>query len=87
MFSVPNRPTLLGDTSMSEQQQSRAQVNISDSSARLLQKYKEQGQSATQTINYALAYYEYFQGQLEDGKVIQTFDPATGERHNVEFIL
>jgi hypothetical protein len=72
---------------MSEQQQSRAQVNISDSSARLLQKYKEQGQSATQTINYALAYYEYFQGQLEDGKVIQTFYPATGERHNVEFIL
>lgn len=72
---------------MSEQQQSRAQVNISDSSARLLQKYKDQGQSATQTINFALAYYEYFQGQLEDGKVIQTVDPVTGERHNVEFIL
>ena len=87
MFSVPNRPIRLGDSIMSEQQQSRAQVNISDSSARLLQKYKDQGQSATQTINYALAYYEYFQGQLEDGKVIQTFDPATGERHNVEFIL
>ena len=87
MFSVPNHPIRLGDTIMSEQQQSRVQVNISDSSARLLQKYKDQGQSATQTINYALTYYEYFQGQLADGKVIQTFDPVTGERHNVEFIL
>ena len=87
MFSVPNHPIRLGDSIMSEQQQSRVQVNISDSSARLLQKYKDQGQSATQTINFALAYYEYFQGQLEDGKVIQTVDPVTGERRNVEFIL
>ena len=87
MFSVPNHPIRLGDSIMSEQQQSRAQVNISDSSARLLQKYKDQGQSATQTINFALAYYEYFQGQLEDGKVVQTVDPVTGERRNVEFIL
>lgn len=87
MFSVPNHPIRLGDSIMSEQQQSRAQVNISDSSARLLQKYKDQGQSATQTINFALAYYEYFQGQLEGGKVIQTVDPVTGERRNVEFIL
>ena len=72
---------------MSEQQQSKVNVHINDSSARFLQKYKDQGQSAAQTINYALAYYEYFQGQLEYGKVIQTVDPVTGERRNVEFIL
>lgn len=80
-----NYPNLSEKISMSEQQQSSVNVNINDSSARLLQKYKDRGQSATQTINYALAYYEYLQGQLEDGKVIQTFDPISNERHNVEF--
>lgn len=42
-----NCPNLSEKISMSEQQQSSVNVNINDSSARLLQKYKDRGRSAT----------------------------------------
>ena len=70
-----------------KQQHHRLSVNINENTMQIIQSNKERGQSATETVRQALAYYQYFQDQRRSGKVIQVFDPVTGERRDVVFVL
>lgn len=67
--------------------QSRLSVNINDSTAHILAKYKdEHHQSATETVRQALAYYEYFKGEQAKGRTIQTVDKKGEDRRDVVFL-
>lgn len=72
---------------MNKQQHHRLSVNINEHTIQIIQSNKERGQSATETVRQALAYYQYFQEQSQSGKVIQVFDPVTSERRDVVFVL
>lgn len=67
--------------------QSRLSVNINDSTARILAKYKDEyQQSATETVRQALAYYEYFKEEQAKGRTIQTVGKEGNDRRDVVFL-
>lgn len=64
---------------------SRLSVNINADTVDILNRFKEQGQSATETVRQALAAYDYFKKEIDAGRRIQTVDQNGEQRTDVVF--